>query len=188
MYYPTTTLGYGQRLSIWTIGCHRHCRSCSNPELQAPCPEKDVQVNELLQPIRSLVDKIDGVTITGGEPFDQPDDLLSLLTSIRSFGIRDILVYTGYTLNELIELGGSYSTCLQQVGVLIDGVYRDECNDGRSIRGSSNQVIHLLDKGLAERYSDVLQWPRRSEVVNCNGLLISIGIPPKPSSFDNKKI
>lgn len=186
MYFPTTTLGYGKRVSIWTVGCHRHCPSCSNPELQAPCPDKDIAVEELLKPIAQMLPEIDGVTITGGEPFDQPDELALLLCGLKDLGIADILVYTGYTLAELQMLGTAVQHMLSQIGVLIDGTYIENFNDGRSIRGSSNQTIHILNNCLRKRYEDVLNWTRKSEVVNCNGLLLSIGIPPKPSMIDRQ--
>ena len=65
--YPVTTLGVGERLGIWTQGCNRFCRGCSNPELQTFDETKDVSPQKIFD--ATIGWEFDGVTISGGEPF-----------------------------------------------------------------------------------------------------------------------
>lgn len=176
IFYPVKTLGYGKRLGIWTIGCPRHCKNCSNPELQIPQPDKTVSVEFIVAKIEQLRDKIDGITITGGDPFYQPEPLKELLTKIRSLGIEDILIYTGYTFED-IQKDYILNQLLPYIGVLIDGPYIDKLNDNMSIRGSSNQNIYILKNSLSERYRNVDNWKRESQLILSDNRLYAIGIP-----------
>lgn len=176
VFYPVKTLGYGNRLGIWTIGCPRRCEGCSNPELQESDETREIQVEQILKIAGSCLDKIDGVTITGGEPFFCPEELEKLVSGLYSLGIRDILVYTGYTLGQLSEMD-ECKRIIQFIGVLIDGEYVDSLNDNKGIRGSSNQRIHILDKALAERYENADNWRRESSIINSGGRVMAVGIP-----------
>lgn len=176
LYYPVKTLGYGNRLGIWTVGCPRHCKNCSNPELQSIQPDKEIVINIILKQIENLQSKIDGITITGGDPFFQAGPLGELLVGIFSLGIEDVLVYTGYTFEEL-KCNDIFNQLLPYIGVLIDAPYKDELNDNMSIRGSANQNIYILKNSLIERYHDVAQWERKSQLVVSDDRLYAIGIP-----------
>ena len=96
--YPITSLGPGERLVIWTVGCSKHCPHCANPELWQSNPAKDIDVNKLYDLIIQSVKgkRIDGITITGGDPMEQISELTKLLTLLNEI-TDDILVYTGYT-------------------------------------------------------------------------------------------
>ncbi len=125
----------------------------------------------------ALKSKIDGFTITGGEPFAQPGQLLNLLKHICLIS-RDILIYTGYTLNELKELPNNYNIAeiLDMAAVLIDGPFISGLNDGKPLRGSSNQTIHMLKPDYSLIYKDYLLNPRIIENFLYNNNLISVGI------------
>lgn len=154
--YPVQVLGPGNRIGIWTVGCHRACPGCSNPELWVPQPKYEVSVSELMVIIKTIADKhsVDGFTISGGEPMNQPDELEILITGLREIS-PDILVYSGYTLEELRESGDqAIQSVLAQIGVLIDGAYIEDLNDNSLLRGSSNQRIHILNSTISKRYSD----------------------------------
>lgn len=178
MYYPVKTLGYGARFGIWTIGCPRRCFNCSNPELQVPNSNKCIEVSSILSLVCQYKEKLDGVTITGGDPFTQGGALEELLLGIENLGIQDILVYTGYTLEE-IKSDYKMSQILAHIGVLVDGPYIDALNDNKSIRGSSNQHIIVLRESLTDRYRDVDSWSRKSQTIYTDNSLYSIGIPHK---------
>lgn len=178
LYYPVKTLGYGARFGIWTIGCPRRCPNCSNPELQVPNPDKHIEVSSILSLISQYKEKIDGVTVTGGDPFMQVDALGELLLGIEALGIEDTLVYTGYTLDE-IKSDSRMDRVLTHIGVLVDGPYIDALNDNKSIRGSSNQHILVLRESLTDRYRDVHSWSRKSQTIYTANSLYSIGIPHK---------
>ncbi len=96
--------------------------------------------------------RVSGVTITGGDPFFQPDALRELLGELRKI-VRDILVYTGYSYDLLKE---QYPDILCSISVLIDGRYIEAQNHGSLLRGSDNQNILILDKTVRHVYEEYL--------------------------------
>jgi len=119
----------------------------------------------------------DGITITGGDPFFQVGELLSFLQLLRKKYNKEVLVFTGYTMEQLMVEGSDSAKCLGLIDILIDGEYIDELNDNVGLRGSSNQRIIILNKKYKDRYAQAPCWPRQSQTVLSNGKLISIGIP-----------
>lgn len=156
--YPVRVLGPGNRVGIWLCGCSRACKGCSNPELWECKPEYEASPVEIYRLIKRVVDShtIDGFTISGGEPMDQATSLAELIKLISEIS-DDILVYTGYHIEEL-RAGCDPATddVLNNVSVLIDGPYFEEQNDNSLLRGSSNQRIHLLNKKYENRYRGYL--------------------------------
>lgn len=180
IYYPVLTLGCGRRVGIWTIGCPHACPGCSNPELWDCDPARDIPVPEIMQMITAGKGKIDGVTITGGEPFLQKQELHALVRAIKASVTDDIMVYTGYTLKQLQEFeDSSVNSILSSITVLIDGIYQDALNDGVGLRGSANQQVHIMDPRY-ERFRPVLESGRRQvQNVHYGNNLFSVGIPMK---------
>jgi anaerobic ribonucleoside-triphosphate reductase activating protein len=117
---------------------------------------------------------VDGITISGGEPFDQ-EDLEELLIGIDSLGVYDVLVYTGYYLKELEK----HFSLLKYIGVLIDGPYIEELNDNGALRGSSNQTVYIVDSRLKESYNAFLKRPRECVTVIEGNKKITVGLKPK---------
>lgn len=148
--YPVKVLGPGNRVGIWFSGCEHGCPGCSNPELweqHSRYKTGIATVAQLLERIRQM-GEVDGYTLTGGDPFYQPEGLDAVLNLIRP-ECEDILVYTGYTYDYLRE---RYPGILDKIGVLIDGPYLRERNHGCFLRGSDNQKILVLNAGLEEKY------------------------------------
>ena len=173
------TLGPGLRLCIWVNGCQRGCPGCVSQRLQQPDDSTDVDIYEYFAGYK--LDRIDGVTLSGGEPFEQPEELSRLVEYLTKRGVRDILVYTGYTLSELKEKNSdSINSVLRKISVLIDGPYVMERDSGKgNLKGSDNQCIHYLIpeyRDLYEAYMDDLRSP--DEVILGNTLL-SVGIPDR---------
>ena len=102
--FPINVLGPGDRIGIWFAGCEHHCPGCSNPELWEQKPRYQTDLSSVMQLIRliSAQSTVDGITITGGDPFYQPDALRELLPELRKI-VKDILVYTGYSYGNLIS-------------------------------------------------------------------------------------
>lgn len=177
LFYPVKTLGYGNRIGIWTIGCKHHCYNCSNPELWMEQPEKDISVAAIIKILESYLTVCDGITITGGDPFYQPDELYCLLKKINGTDFSgDILVYTGYHYAGLLEKPLT-ERILSMVDVLIDGTYIDELNSGKGLAGSSNQNIIILNEKFHCRYDEANLSERKSQIIEANGELLSIGVP-----------
>lgn len=87
----------------------------------------------------------DGVTISGGEPFDQPDALFALLARIRSQTEADILVFTGYP---WARISGMLDSFPPSIDALVTGPFDINASQTLALRGSDNQELHLItDKG-----------------------------------------
>ena len=178
--YPVTALGPGERLVIWTIGCSKHCYKCANPELWARNPDKNLDAGELVHLITQAVDtqKIDGITITGGDPLEQIAELAVLLPLLREI-TDDVLIYTGYTAAEAeAALSPSEWEALRQfTDVLIDGPYINDLNDGKCVlRGSANQNIIFFDERKKNKYTEYMEKGRTVQNVFYNNKMISVGI------------
>lgn len=176
--YPVKVLGPGSRVGIWLCGCHRKCRGCSNPELWEEKKEYEISVSQLLELIEQIRNehKIDGFTISGGEPMNQSDELAVLVDKLRVIS-ADILIYTGYSLEELVNRDPQTQHVLDKAAVLIDGAYEEEKNDGSLLRGSSNQRIHILNSELKPFYDEFLKCAK-NQVQNFTTLdgIVSVGI------------
>lgn len=149
--YPVRVLGPGRRIGIWFCGCLHKCPGCSNPELWS----FQERYNTSLQTIVNLIyqiyktHSIDGFTLTGGDPFYQPEALRLLLPQLKKIS-NDILVYTGYDYEPLTH---QYPDLMAQIGVLIDGKYIEDQNIGLPLRGSDNQRIIILNDVLSPKYT-----------------------------------
>lgn len=176
-WYPVTVLGYGKRLGVWFQGCKKDCPNCISPEFQGTEDGLLCTPEELLVRLPEE-EKPDGLTISGGEPFDQPDGLLALVRAWQERVNDDILVFTGYTLEELQERHEPViDAVLQKIAVLVDGRYREEENTGVGLRGSKNQNIHIWK--WQERHQGLETTSRSLQCVLLQDCLWMIGIPPK---------
>jgi len=181
--FPITSLGPGERLVIWTVGCSKHCYNCANPELWQPNPTKEAGVYHFAKALlKTLKNKeIDGITVTGGDPFEQKEQFLALLSLLTNL-TDDILVYTGFTFAELKKIlsKSELGDLKKYVSVLIDGPYIDTQNDNECVlRGSNNQNIIYFDKTKQKRYEEYMKNGRTIQNVFYNDKMISVGIHNK---------
>ena len=181
------TLGPGLRLCIWVNGCLRGCPGCVSQRLQQPDDSTDVDIYEYFAGYN--LDKIDGVTVSGGEPFEQPEELSRLVEYLVRRGVRDILVYTGYTLSELkAQKNDSIDSILGKIAVLIDGPYVMEMDTGKgNLKGSDNQCIHYLIPEYRELYEAYMNDLRSPDEVILANTLLSVGIPDRQYIDDFKR-
>ena len=118
-----------------------------------------------------------GVTISGGEPFLQAAALKELVREIRKY-TEDIIIFTGYLYEELIEKkDDDIDDILSMTGMLVDGPYIDELNDGTGMRGSSNQRFIILNH--LEYYDHPENWKRAVQGAVYGNKIITMGIPDK---------
>ena len=173
--YPVNVLGPGKRIGIWFNGCNHHCPGCSNPELWELQERYKTTLQTLMRLVKHICDNqaVDGFTLTGGDPFTQADALRQLLPELSKFS-NDILVYTGFDYEEILL---KYPELVSQIGVMIDGKYIQERNNGAVLRGSDNQRIIILNDRLADKYSSYLSTAQ-NEIQNFTSLdgVISVGI------------
>lgn len=163
--YPVRVLGPGQRLGIWVAGCSFNCPGCMTPELRSPKSGSELPPERIVAVAKQQAETIDGITISGGEPFDQPEELHRLVTLLCREISDDIIVYSGYTLEQLRSRNcPDTAGVLESIAVLIDGQYMEEKNDGVGLRGSSNQRIHMFRQ--PERYRYMADCKRQLQVFN----------------------
>lgn len=135
--------GPGVRYVIFTQGCSHQCKGCHNPETHDFNGGVLFHINDLVNDIAQR-DYLDGLTISGGEPFEQPENCYQLIKEVRLL-LPDfhILCYTGYTFEELKRSDNQYVLdILKNINTLIDGPFIiEEKSLELSFRGSKNQRI-----------------------------------------------
>lgn len=174
------TLGPGKRLVIWVKGCSKHCAGCANPELWSVSGSRNYNVKDIVQIIKNLyqASPFDGITISGGDPLEQYEELILLLEELNQL-TEDILIYTGYTYQEVCKVipKAELQKLLQQIAVLIDGRYVEALNTTDAVlRGSKNQKIIYVKESYRERYEEYLRDGRKIQNVYMGEQLISVGI------------
>ena len=168
--YPVKVLGPGNRIGIWFAGCHHKCKGCSNPELW----KADEKYFATIEQVEKLIR-------TGGDPVEQADELTDLLTRVADIS-QDVILYTGYQIKELTS--EAQIKLLDRISVLIDGEYKEELNDGAFLRGSSNQIIHILSDQYRDKYEKYIR-ENHNEIQNfmINNEVISVGIHNREFRF-----
>jgi len=184
----TKTLGPGNRYAIWTQGCINNCLDCIAPDSQKINVNNRIDIQSILDDIKKFDGR--GITISGGEPFLQIIELTSLIEGIQSINKKlDIIIYTGYTMNKLIEMNNEYIfKILNMVDIIIDGRYIKDLNIGTPLRGSSNQNFNILSEKGDKLYLDIQNINKREiEIDVNNNEVFLIGIPTKKqlNIFDN---
>lgn len=176
VYYPVYTLGPGKRLGIWVQGCSIRCKGCMAPHTWEFDPKSAMSFEEIKRYLAGC--GTGALTVSGGEPFDQPEGLLQLLTLARKHHFEDILVYTGYT-HELLTQ--KYPHILRHVDVLVDGSFQEGLESELIWRGSANQRMVILTKNhqMVEKYRLYARKrkDRKLQIVERGVKIYIIGIP-----------
>lgn len=176
----TKALGPGTRAVLWTQGCGRQCPGCMSPESRPVDGGRLVDTDRLAAELAAL-DGIEGVTVSGGEPFLQIGPLYSLLRALRVQTDLGVILYTGYTLEELEAFDDPRvdEICSGLVDLIVDGPYVEEQNDGGALRGSSNQRVLFLTERYVP-YRALYEGTRRNVEIlaDKNGMLL-IGVPAR---------
>ncbi|MCX4312380.1 MAG: 4Fe-4S single cluster domain-containing protein [Clostridia bacterium] len=173
------TLGPGKRICIWVNGCNRDCAGCVSPELRKYKPENECDITAVIG--KFDLSRFDGVTVSGGEPFEQTAELAKLAEFVRSRGVKDVLVYTGYTIEQLrARKDDTTDYVLENIGVLIDGPYIDgENNDKGNLKGSDNQRVIFVDDSLKDKYAAYYSDERKMQEFFMFPHMVAVGIPTK---------
>lgn len=173
IFYPVTVLGPGNRVGIWVAGCNKNCKGCISPELRDTKNGKWMSSEQIISIVKSIQDPIDGITISGGEPFLNPKGLLEFILLVEKL-TNDIIVFTGFKYNELLSDTNS-KRVLNHISVLIDGEYDINTKTNNGLRGSSNQQIIVFKNH--EKYFGIESCDREIQSIVFGGKLLSIGIP-----------
>jgi len=152
--------GLGIRVSIFVSGCTNRCKGCFQPQTwdfeygRPYTPEiEELIISELSKSY------YDGLTILGGEPFEQSNqrEIVKLIRRVkRELPDRNIWIYTGFTYDkDLVKGGCRYIECTDEIldntDILVDGRFVDELKKiTLKFRGSSNQRIIDMRRTRAE--------------------------------------
>ena len=140
--------GPGIRTTIFSQGCPHHCPGCHNPETWDFGCGTDVEVEQLVEIVRSNP-LCRGVTFSGGEPFAQAAGFAKLASLLKEKGY-EVASYTGYTFEELLQGNEDQKSLLACIDILIDGPFlQAEKSLEIAFRGSRNQRILDVPKSLA---------------------------------------
>lgn len=142
--------GDGLRCVIWFAGCNHRCPGCHNPETWSFTSGHKMDFKDMVTITDQLQrQEISGITLSGGDPLYQEDDLALFLKQIKQqFPDKDVWCYTGFKYEDV-----SYMECLNYIDVLIDGPYEQDLNPGVGKvlwRGSTNQRIIDVKKSKLE--------------------------------------
>jgi anaerobic ribonucleoside-triphosphate reductase activating protein len=147
LHFPVTTLGPGRRVGVWFQGCSIRCAGCVSRDTWEPGLHS-VTLAELCETLDRWLPEADGVTISGGEPFDQPAALDALL----DFLLRreaEVLAFSGY---EMAGLRQRHGGILEKLDALITGPFDPRAGRSLPWRGSDNQEMHLLSERARALY------------------------------------
>lgn len=167
--------GPGQRAVVWTQGCTLGCPGCFNPETHDFISGEGKPVEDIARDLINLAYGIEGITISGGEPFQQAHALADLLDIIRRSSSLSIIVFTGYTLDELRGIPGA-PAALSSIDVLIAGRFEVKNRLAAGLVGSANKTLHFL----TPRYSavDLGSIPEAEVFIQPDGDVVLTGIRP----------
>jgi anaerobic ribonucleoside-triphosphate reductase activating protein len=141
----TAAEGPGLRFALWAQGCSIRCAGCCNPHLFEDAGGVEVDVADLLRRLGAAREGLDGVTLLGGEPFDQAEPLAVFARGARDLGLG-VMTFTGHLVEDLRRSAEpGVAALLEATDLLVDGPY-DARKPERERRwvGSSNQRFHFL--------------------------------------------
>ena len=164
--------GPGIRLTIFTQGCPHHCPGCHNPQTHDPNGGSWGDTDDI---IAAMAENplLDGITLSGGDPFMQPKECTELAKGAHRCGLN-VWTYTGYTWEALFEENDPDKIALvKESDVLIDGPFiMAERSLELQFRGSRNQRIIDVKKSLAA--GEIILWEE-----------FKFELPKGPQSFGN---
>jgi anaerobic ribonucleoside-triphosphate reductase activating protein len=186
-HWPVTVLGPGRRIGLWVQGCTIRCRGCVSQDTWPSDPAKSIVVADLLAWCKRVApDGFDGVTISGGEPFDQPEALKALLQGLHRWRRNasldfDVLCYSGYPLKTLER---EHRALLDLLDAIVPEPYADALPLTHVWRGSGNQPLVPLSQPGRARYAQFVDAPadaagKRMQVAVDGGRVWMIGIPER---------
>lgn len=141
--------GPGIRTTIFVTGCTHKCPNCFNEEYQDfnfgnPWTRKET--DEVIEDLK--LDEVKGLTVLGGEPFQNEVDLLQVIRDIKKEVQKEIWIFSGYTYEEILK-DQDKKKLLEECDVLVDGKFVEALKDlSLRFRGSSNQRIIDIKKSL----------------------------------------
>lgn len=173
----TDAEGPGRRTAVWVQGCSLHCEGCFNPHMWTTHGGKRINPSQLADHVidRALDARCEGITLLGGEPFEQAAPLSVVARNSRRVGLS-VMTFTGYTLTTLRGWSSQrtdIAALLAATDLLADGPYvAGRLERSRPWVGSTNQGLHALSERYAGLLPSISSQPDRVEVrVGADGIV-----------------
>lgn len=146
--------GPGIRYVIFTQGCPHNCKNCHNPETHNYNGGKKINIDLIINDILKNP-LLQGVTISGGDPFVQANEVSKLVSKIKEKTNLNVIIYTGFTYEYLLKNANeqnNYLSVLNTADILIDGKFDETLKDSTLLfRGSSNQKSINLKESIKNK-------------------------------------
>jgi anaerobic ribonucleoside-triphosphate reductase activating protein len=166
--------GPGKRAVIWLKGCSLRCPGCFNPGLQNPEGGLDMETSTMAAQVIAHRKDVEGITVSGGEPVEQIEPLIHLLSIIKEKTNLSVLLFSGKTLAQIQVLKNG-PELLSLTDVLVDGIYDKKLANPQGIwPTSTNQSIILLTSRYLE--SDFKDIPSQEIFIGPTGEIIVTGL------------
>ncbi|WBW98304.1 anaerobic ribonucleoside-triphosphate reductase activating protein [Oceanirhabdus sp. W0125-5] len=142
--------GEGIRSVLFVSGCTHNCEGCHNRAMQNKEYGEPIELDNVYERIMKNYPLINGVTFSGGEPFENSDILHKLAEKIKNNSDMNIWCYTGYRYEDLINSGRrEWKELLKNIDVLVDGKFLKELKDeSLRYRGSKNQRVINVQESI----------------------------------------
>lgn len=171
--------GPGERTVVFLQGCTLACSGCQNRALWDKQAGHTENAFDLAATVALLAGEGGSVTISGGEPFQQPAALATLVLQLKKvYGVSHIIVYSGYTIEELVNptnpaFDWLYSI-FSAIDVLVDGRFIKQLDDDLiQYRGSRNQRAINIPATIANHGELVLlDWDTPEIVITPDGGMV----------------
>lgn len=163
-FLPSTQVeGPGERACIYVQGCSIRCKGCITPQSWQKGIQK-VNVKDIAETILQGPE-IEGVTFSGGEPFEQAKALAKLGNILKNEGLS-VVTFTGHVLEDIVKSSDvDWHGLLSVTDLLIDGPYMsDKLDLKRPWVGSSNQRYHFLTEYYQHIQSNINEIPNKIEI------------------------
>lgn len=177
---PVTVLGPGTRVAIWVQGCTIGCAGCASVDTWDMTAGATWEIDSFADRIVAEATAVDatGLTITGGEPFQQPEAVAALVGRVRerwsSTRALDVLVFTGYAAAAARRRG---PMLWGLADIIVAGPYRRDRPSDHPLLGSANQTIEVSTVLGLERLGSIGPGRPRLQVSAADGMLSLIGLP-----------
>jgi anaerobic ribonucleoside-triphosphate reductase activating protein len=176
--YPVYNLGEGKRIGIWVQGCTLECKGCVNKTLWSSKGGKSISVVDVFNWVASIQNNFDGITVSGGEPFQQYEQLISFLHLVKTKTNLTVYCFSGYYLHELEEKFRD-RLFLKYIDFLVDGRYIEEQHENTNIKGSVNQSVFQIIDEVPVKQNNISASRKWSVNISNDNRIYMTGVPKK---------
>jgi anaerobic ribonucleoside-triphosphate reductase activating protein len=173
---PITALGPGIRVAVWVQGCTIGCAGCASVDTWDAAGGTSWDVAVLADHLvdTAITVGAEGLTITGGEPFQQADAVAALIDAVRERWDADVLLFTGYAASAARRVS---PVLWSRLDMAIAGPYRRDRPSAHPLLGSANQTVEALTDRGATLLHPIADGATHLQVTESAGALHIVGMP-----------